>query len=240
MSLHDENFALLITWTCYGTWLPGDRRGYVSNTRHTDGTYKPKQNIPGTPITADHASTRQLSATKQKYATATLDLSHAAVAADGIVEACAKRNWNIERAAFMWNHAHVIVNNCPNDGPEVRRILKGVSQNALSKYDGKPRRWWTAGGSDRYLHGEQALIAAVRYVADQPGVLAEIVDMLVFNPRAAGFTPAVLSRAQTPAGINPAARPELSCRPHRAVNKNNFLLPHCGKLNRRPTIFARA
>ena len=23
-------FALHITWTCYGTWLPGDERGYVA------------------------------------------------------------------------------------------------------------------------------------------------------------------------------------------------------------------
>jgi hypothetical protein len=27
----DEPFALHITWTCYGTWLPGDQRGHVSN-----------------------------------------------------------------------------------------------------------------------------------------------------------------------------------------------------------------
>jgi len=54
----DEPFALLITWTCYGTWLPGDRRGYGSNTRRKDGKYDPKQNIPGTSITADHALTR--------------------------------------------------------------------------------------------------------------------------------------------------------------------------------------
>jgi REP element-mobilizing transposase RayT len=142
-----------------------------------NGKYEPKQHRVGTPYTKDHALTRQHAAVAQKHATATLDLSDAVVAANAIVEACGNRRWDVIRAAFMWNHVHVVVTNCPDNAPEVRRILKGVSQNTLGKHDGKSQRWWTAGGSDRYLHGEQAIIAATRYVANQPGVLAEIIDM---------------------------------------------------------------
>ena len=79
----DESFALLITWTCYGTWLPGDRRGYVSNTRRADGKYDRKQNLPGAAITANDALTRQHAAAAQKHATAALDLNHARLAAEG-------------------------------------------------------------------------------------------------------------------------------------------------------------
>lgn len=118
--MNDQPFALLITWTCYGTWLPGDRRGYVSNTRRPDGTYVPKQNVPGKPITADHALTRQHAASLQKHATATLDGVHARVAADALVAASAKRGWFISRAALMWNHIHVVIGNCPDDGAAVR------------------------------------------------------------------------------------------------------------------------
>jgi REP element-mobilizing transposase RayT len=187
----DEPFALLITGTCYGTWLPGDRRGYVSNTRRKDGKYDPRQNIPGTAITADHALTRQYAVAAQKYATASLDATQARIAAEAIVDACAKRGWHVLRSSLMWNHVHVIVTDCPDNGPEVRRILKGVSQNALSSHLGKPRRWWTAGGSDRYLHGETAIDAATRYVANQPGILAEIVDMMVLdtNSERRGLSP---------------------------------------------------
>ena len=177
----DEPFALLITWTCYRTWLPGDRRGYVSNTRRKDGKYDPKQNIPGTSITADHALTRQHAAAAQKHATATLDVQLARIVAEVIVNACDKRNWRVLRAAVMWNHVHVVVCDCPDDGPGARRILKGVSQKALSDHVGKPRRWWTASGSDRYLHGDQAIATATAYVANQPGILAEIVDMIVVD-----------------------------------------------------------
>jgi REP element-mobilizing transposase RayT len=185
----DENFALLITWTCYGTWLPGDRRGYVSNTRRSDGTYEREHNIPGTPITADHALTRERADANQKHATATLDRERAIVAADAIVDACAARHWHVVRAALMWNHVHVIVMQCPDNGPEVRRILKGVSQNAICKHDGKPRRWWTAKGSDRYLHGERAILTAAQYVADQPNPLAEIIEMLLIDPASGGVYP---------------------------------------------------
>lgn len=179
MQNDEDLFALLITWTCYGTWLPGDRRGYVSNTLCDDGRYESKRNVPGTPITADHIATRERAATLQKHATAILDDKQALIAANALVEACSVRKWHILRAALMWNHAHVVVTNCPDNGPEIRRILKGVSQNSLCKQLGKSRRWWTAGGSDRYLHGERAIAAAVNYVSNQPGALAEIVNMII-------------------------------------------------------------
>src|SRR6516225_1923021 len=55
----DRPFALHITWTCYTTWLPGDRRGYVSNTLLPEGGSLPRQNMPGTPVTADDPLTRE-------------------------------------------------------------------------------------------------------------------------------------------------------------------------------------
>src|SRR3972149_2947780 len=37
-------FALLLTWTCYGTWLPGDPRGSTSHRRTPDGDWLPREN----------------------------------------------------------------------------------------------------------------------------------------------------------------------------------------------------
>ena len=42
----------LITWTCYGTWLPGDARGFAGNIRDLDGR-QVVHNVPGTPYDAD-------------------------------------------------------------------------------------------------------------------------------------------------------------------------------------------
>jgi REP element-mobilizing transposase RayT len=100
-------------------------------------------------------------------------------AAEGLVAAARERGWHILRAAVMANHIHVVICHCPDDGPAVRRVLKGVSQSKLSKTAGRSQRWWTAGGSDRYKHGHTAIDAAVDYVARQAYKLVEIVDMQV-------------------------------------------------------------
>jgi hypothetical protein len=117
-----------------------------------------------------------------------LSPAEALCVAEALVEATQSRGWFIRRGAVMANHVHVVITDCPDDGPAVRRILKGTSQAALSRMTGRRPRWWTAGGSDRYKHGAGPIEAAIDYVARQPGMLAEIVDMqaravLVPRPR---------------------------------------------------------
>ncbi len=178
----DEPFGLLITWTCYGTWLPGDRRGYVSDTLRRGESRIPKQNTPGTPYTADDKHTRKLASQRQKWPTVHLTDAQASVVAERLVDSAKERDWRIVRGAVMSNHVHVIIVECPDDGPTVRRALKGPTQAGLSELADRPRRWWTRGGSDRYLHTEDAIRNAVTYVARQKGILAEIIDMEVGEP----------------------------------------------------------
>jgi REP element-mobilizing transposase RayT len=178
----DNPFALLLTWTCYGTWLPGDRRGYVSNTLRHGGGFVPKLNRPGMPYAVDDPYTRQRAAELQKGSTVCLAYDDARCAAESFVQASSERGWRVLRGAVMANHVHLVVAECPDDGPAVRRVLKGVSQAALSRRRGRPRRWWTHGGSDRYLHSERAILAACRYVAEQEGMLVGIVDGKVHRP----------------------------------------------------------
>ena len=61
-------FALLETWTCYGQWLPGDPRGYVSNTLTEEG-YRTKRNQPGTAYDRDERATHRRAKTLQKHPT---------------------------------------------------------------------------------------------------------------------------------------------------------------------------
>jgi REP element-mobilizing transposase RayT len=193
----DESFALHITWTCYGTRLPGDARGYVSNTLLPNRGFEPKQNIPGTPCTADDARTHANAARLQKWETARLSQAQALVVAKSLVAAAQKRGWAIARASVMADHVHVVVMGCPDNGEAVRRVLKGNTQASLSDDAGKSKRWWTAGGSDRYKHGGTAISAAIHYVADQAYKLAEIIDMdarACLDRRAARLVPAVFAR----------------------------------------------
>ena len=177
--MEPENpFALLVTWTCYGTWLPGDERGYVSNTLRAGHGYRPKQNTPGTEFTADDVTTRERARRLQRGETVYLTVEQAVNVAQCLVKVAAREGWTIPRAAVMANHVHVVVQQCPRDGPSVRRLLKGNTQAALSELLGHSQRWWTAGGSDRYKKDLTAIEAAIQYVAKQEHKLAEIIDMV--------------------------------------------------------------
>jgi len=171
----DENKALLVTWTTYGSWLPGDDRGFVSNRVTRVGTYERKRNALGELPYAGDERTRAIAQGQQKWTTTFLTPENAWCVAQSLCELANKRGWLIPRASIMRQHVHVVVIQCPDDGPAVRRVLKGVTQSDLCKHEGKQRRWWTHRGSNRYVKGAEAIEAAIKYVAEQEYKLAEVV-----------------------------------------------------------------
>src|SRR6266852_1278521 len=117
--MNDRPFALHITWTCYGTWLPGDRRGHVSNVLLPEGGFRPKENVPGTPYSRGDKFTHQRARALQKEPTVYLTAEQALVVAVSLNQAAQARGWRILRGAVMANHIHVVLMDCPNDGPAV-------------------------------------------------------------------------------------------------------------------------
>ncbi|HEV3143686.1 MAG TPA: hypothetical protein VGZ47_07380, partial [Gemmataceae bacterium] len=158
-------------------------RGHVSKTYNPVYGYEPKHNTPGTPYSVGDAATRARAQSLQKDSTVWLTQTQAKCVANALVKAALDRGWRILRAAIMANHVHVVIVECPDDGPAVRRVLKGTSQAALSELAGESHRWWTQGGSDRYKHDGNAITAAVEYVANQENKLAEIIDNQVVLPQ---------------------------------------------------------
>jgi REP element-mobilizing transposase RayT len=190
----ERPFALHITWTCYGTWLPGDERGHVSNLPLPEGGFLPKENTPRTPYRPGDEFTHHRARSLQKQDAVFLTAKQAEVVAASLCRAAQTRAWRIVRGTVMANHAHMVLMDCPDDGPAVRRSLKGTSNADLNDHVGHNQRWWTAGGSDRYKNDWPAIEDAVQYVANQPNMLAAIID----------------TRVVSPAGINPAARPAMT------------------------------
>ncbi len=182
MVYEDKPFALLISWTCFGNWLPGDERGFVSNLLLPGGGSLRKANVPGTPYRKDDALTRHQTRVLMTQPPARLTATLAKSLAELLVDAARKKSWRILRTAVMANHVHVVIMDCPDDGAAVRKILKGTSQAGLSEKAGENRRWWTRGGSDRYLHTDDAILSSIQYVAEQEYKLAEIIDMRVVVP----------------------------------------------------------
>src|SRR5436190_15258022 len=81
-----EFFAWHITWTCYGTWLPGDPRGHVSNILLPGGGFERKRNTPGTPVMPGDAYTQDRARALQKYETVWLTQEQALIAAHALVD----------------------------------------------------------------------------------------------------------------------------------------------------------
>jgi REP element-mobilizing transposase RayT len=168
----------LLTWTTYGTWLPGDDRGFVSNIDRGDGKGY-RLNQPGTePAKAMRGLTR-MAAQSMKGPPVYLDLDHATVLFQQLQNTANYRGWQLQAIAIMRNHVHVVVG-VPGD-PEPDTLLrdfKSYGSRAFNQRWKKPSSgtWWTESGSKRKLPNEDAVAGAVAYVRDQEYPLAVWID----------------------------------------------------------------
>ena len=157
------------TWTTYGTWLPGDERGFVGDVRDLDGT-RQCHNVPGTPHSADHSPLRAYAASILKEPPIRLTVAQAEAVATQLRETARFRCWDLFAFAVMANHVHLVV----ASGEEVTsgKILgdfKAWGTRRLDKQCGKRLNgsWWTDGGSCRPVRGDEELARVIMYVRQQ-------------------------------------------------------------------------
>jgi len=98
----------LLTWTCYGHWLPGDRRGFVGNICEADGTHV-SHDMPGTPYDEDLPLLEQWVREQMTGDPITLGLKEADAMIAQYRETARIRNWSLEAASVMFNHTHIVV-----------------------------------------------------------------------------------------------------------------------------------
>jgi len=165
----------LHTWTCYGTWLPGDVRGFVSNVRDKHGK-QVTHNIPGTPFDADIPPLEAWVRKHMKGSPVSLVKADAEAMIAQYQETAQIRGWTLQAASVMFNHTHVALSVPGDTDPDlILETLKSWATRALKKNRPLPPNgtFWTAKGSKRKLSDEEALRAAVIYVVKkQPNPLA--------------------------------------------------------------------
>jgi REP element-mobilizing transposase RayT len=163
----------LLTWTTYGTWLPGDPRGFVTPIRDDAGK-QVIHNEYGTPCDADVAPLRNYAQSILRQAPVWLTAEQANVVAVQLRETAAHRAWGLLALAVMANHVHVVLE-APENIPSQKILgdLKAYATRALDRAFGTtPKRiWWTERGSKRLKPTPEAAAAAVRYVRDQKNPL---------------------------------------------------------------------
>jgi REP element-mobilizing transposase RayT len=165
----------LITWTCYGTWLPGNARGFVSYVEDDKGN-RVIHNIPGTPYDADIPKLEKHARSIMKGLPVSLDKRDAEALIAQYQETSRIRGWELQAASVMFNHTHVVVG-VPED-PEPAAILEALKSwatRAVKKHRSLPASgtFWTAKGSKRKRPDERSVCDAVIYVVrKQPNPLA--------------------------------------------------------------------
>jgi REP element-mobilizing transposase RayT len=154
-----EPLAFFLTWPTYGTWLPGDERGWNQRGRGPQ---------PPDPIRKMEAQARMT-----EHA-CILDEEQRRLVEATIAEHCKLRGWELHAVNCRSNHVHVVVT-ADRDPRTVRNQLKAWCSRRLKELEERRRadpslapragglrqHWWTERGSHRYLGDNDSLEAAI-------------------------------------------------------------------------------
>ena len=190
-----EPLGFFLTWATYGTWLPGDDRGWIE--------YRHSWQLP--------SPARKLEAEARMTEDACiLDPEQRALVEKTIADHCQIRGWQLHAVNCRTNHLHVVVsaNLHPDEirkqfkawctrrlkelerlrrklavaagvegprlrvglvSPEIRtRRASEARHDAVVAAETEPiaENWWAERGSRRYINDEDSLAAAIVYVRD--------------------------------------------------------------------------
>ena len=152
--------AYHLIWSTYGTWLPGDVRGWVK--KKTPGIQEPDRQ-------------REQQACEQMAEEAVLlTLGQRALVEETIRAHCQIRQWSLHAVNVRSNHVHVVLT-ADRDAKEVMNQLKAWCSRKLSDATGLKnpvafkagrRRWFTEGGDPEKIEEETYLNNAIQYVLE--------------------------------------------------------------------------
>lgn len=142
-----ETLGYMITWTTYGTWLQGDKRGFVKKGKiypsNQSLANSNKQNLSKNPI--------RLSKTqRQEVASAIFEKAH-------------QLNQKIYALSVASNHVHIVAEYIPKPIGLVVTHYKNAAQVALRRV-GVSGRIWTKGFDKRYCFDQETLNNRIYYV----------------------------------------------------------------------------
>jgi REP element-mobilizing transposase RayT len=157
----DDPIGYFLTWVTYGTWLPGDKRGWVE---HRRGWQLPD------PVRELEAAARM------SEGACRLSAEQRDAVQRQIAETCQHRGWHLHAVNCRTNHVHAVVSADRTSPKKIRADLKAWATRCLkhqsralanaSGYDGERENWWAERGSIRFLYDESSLEAAILYVME--------------------------------------------------------------------------
>ena len=152
-----EPIAFFLTWTTYGSWLPGDHRGWADGRGHLHAA-EPARAMQASRLLAESPLT--------------LGFRQQTVVADVIAAHSNIRRWTLHAMSCRPQHVHVVVTAVGVSPEDVLSQFKTWASRRLKagsagdRTRGRRRKWWTEGGSKRWIYGVAELEAVVTYVAE--------------------------------------------------------------------------
>jgi REP element-mobilizing transposase RayT len=143
--------AYMVTWTTYGSWLQGDKRGYVKHGK----IMQSNQQIL--------LANRRLQTTK----TVKLNLEQRAIVYQAILNEAKRIGQTIEAISVCEHHVHIVACPCQESIPQIVSRYKNVAMFALCK-DAQVGRVWTRGFDKRFCFTKEDLKHRIDYVHKHP------------------------------------------------------------------------
>ena len=145
----EEPIGYFITWTTYGTWMPGDERGWWR-----EGEFHQRNDLM-----------REMSASDMKEPSFTLSPDQRGIVEDTLTRHCEIRSWTLHAANARTNHVHIVVTARNYYQPKtVRDQFKAWCTRRLQPTNPNRKRFWTEGGSCRWIKQQDDLQSAIIYV----------------------------------------------------------------------------
>lgn len=152
-----DPIAFFFTWSTYGTWLPGDARGWVE--------YQHGFRLPD-PLKELEAKSRM---TKDAVR---LDLEQREQVNLQVAETCLHKGWQLYAVNCRSNHVHAVIS--ASNAPKVMRgQLKAWCSQRLNNHQHARQEmaspivnWWADRESIRWIYDDESVEAATLYVRD--------------------------------------------------------------------------
>jgi REP element-mobilizing transposase RayT len=137
----------MVTWTTYGSWMPGDERRYVSNGQILQGDIE----------------TLERNKKRQKTPTVKLNKKEIQLIRQVIINEAERIGHEIEALAVCASHVHLAARPHSESIEGVVGRYKGTTTRTLWNF-GHKGRIWTKGFDKRFCFSEEDLIRKIRYV----------------------------------------------------------------------------
>jgi REP element-mobilizing transposase RayT len=137
----------MVTWTTYGTWLQGDKRGYVKNSQILEGDQRLLKLCRGL----------------QKGKTVRLTKQEKEFVRRAILRESQRIGQNLAALAVCTNHLHLAARPCDKSIERIVSMYKSAATRALRSV-GRSGSIWTTGFNKRFCFTEADLAGKIEYI----------------------------------------------------------------------------